>query len=92
MRTDGRAHGQRDMMKIILAFLNITNAPKSEGKYEYCSALNVGAKYSKKLFFTAELLSCDTSSATHGRQYLRILLLYISVEVIRDYCSGTLLS
>jgi hypothetical protein len=69
-----------------------TNAPKSEGKYEYCWALNVGAKNSKTLFFTAWLLPCDTSAATHGRQYLLILLLYISVEVIRVYCTGTLQS
>jgi len=32
------------MTKLIVAFLNITNAPKSEGKYEYCSALNAGRK------------------------------------------------
>ena len=91
-RTDGRTHWQTDMTKLIVAFLNIPNAPKSEGKYAYCSTLNVGAKNSKKLFFTAGMLSCDTSAATHGRQYLRMLLLYISVEVIHVYSTGTLQS
>ena len=92
--TDGRTddHTADDMTKLIVVFLNITKAPKSEVKYEHCSALNAGAKNSKKLFFTAGLLSSDTRDATHTRQYFRILLLYISVQVIRVYCTGTLQS
>jgi hypothetical protein len=44
------------MTTLIVAFLNLTNAPKSEGKYEYCSALNVGAENSRKLFFHCRIV------------------------------------
>ena len=37
-----RMDGHTDTTSLIVAFLNITNAPKSEGKYDYCSTLNVG--------------------------------------------------
>ena len=45
----GRTDGPADMTKLLFAFLNVANAPKSEGKLQYCSVLKAGAKTFKNM-------------------------------------------
>jgi hypothetical protein len=53
--------------------------------------LNIGTKNSKGMaVFTAGYWWCTPRASRHARQYRRVLLLYISVELIRVYFTETL--